>query len=77
VILQADGVRIAGETTDRAGRDGLVLEIGPTDTMPGGKRRLVIDTHAWRILASEDISISGLPEFRIAPGSVMGYTLWR
>ncbi|MBO9627530.1 MAG: hypothetical protein J7484_14305 [Microbacterium sp.] len=77
VILQSDGLRLLGETTDRAGRDGLLLEVGPTDALMGHLLHLVIDPKTWRILASEDISINGSAEYRIAPGAVMGYTLWR
>lgn len=77
VILNAVGVEVAGVTTDRAGRTGTVLAVAPTDLDPGYRTLLVIDTDYWRLLAVERITIEGLPNFDISPGSVTDYTLWR
>ncbi len=77
VILGAAGVGVAGTTTDRAGRPGTVLDIEPTDLDSGYQTLLVIDTEHWRLLAIERISIEGLPDFGVRPGSVTDYTLWR
>lgn len=77
VILSAPGVEVAGVTTDRAGRAGTVLDVQPTDLDSGYRTLLVIDTEHWRLLAVERITIGGLPDFHINPGSVTDYTLWR
>ncbi|MGB3375466.1 MAG: hypothetical protein WBA87_10035 [Microbacterium sp.] len=77
VIVTAPGVQVAGETTDRAGRDGIVLGIGPTELEPGHRAQLVIDIDSWRLLAVERISVDGHPDFHVPPDSVTDYTLWR
>ncbi len=77
VIVSAPGVQVAGETTDRAGRTGIVLNIEPTELEPGYREQLVIDIESWRLLAVERISIDGNPDFHVAPDSVTDYTLWR
>lgn len=78
VIIGADGVEIAGSALDRAGREGLLLDLAPGVTHAAGTRdQLVIDTGSWRILAAETLTIDGIPEQGIAPGSVTAYTLWR
>ncbi|HWK20938.1 MAG TPA: hypothetical protein VNR37_09265 [Microbacteriaceae bacterium] len=77
VIVSAPGIQVAGETIDRAGRAGVVLDIAPTELEPGYRTQLVIDIQSWRLLAVERISIAGDPDFHIAPDSVTDYTLWR
>ncbi len=76
VILSAPGVNVAGTTTDRSGRIGLVLNIDPTAMDPTHRAQLVIDPSTWRLLALEHISVDGIPEFRIPAGAVTDYTLW-
>ena len=77
VILSAPGVNVAGATTDRDGRSGLVLQFEPTEADPSHTAQLVIDTDSWRLLALEHLSVDGIPEFKIPAGSVTDYTLWR
>lgn len=76
VILSAPGVTVAGETTDRAGRPGIALDIEPTELQPGYSTQLIIDPDTRRILATESITIDGLPEFDVPSGSVTDYTIW-
>lgn len=78
VILTSDGVKIAGSTVDRIGREGILLDLAPaTFSSQESHDQLVIDTQNWRVLASETISIDGSPEFNISPGDVTSYTIWR
>lgn len=77
VLLNAAGVEVAGTTTDRAGRTGTALAVAPTGLDPGYRSILVIDTDRWRLLAVERITVEGLPDFNISPGSVTDYTIWR
>lgn len=77
VVLDAAGVTVAGETTDRAGRSGVVLNTEPTDLQPDYRTRLIIDPASWRILAAETNTIDGLPDFGIPAGAVTDYTIWR
>ena len=77
VILDAGDLTIAGETTDRAGRPGVVLNTEPTELQPGYRTRLIIDPASWRVLATETNTIDGLPDFGIAAGAVTDYTIWR
>lgn len=77
VLLSAAGVEVAGVTTDRAGRAGTALDVEPTDLDSGYRILLVIDTENWRLLAVERITIEGIPDFGVRPGSVTDYTLWR
>lgn len=77
VILNAAGVDVVGVTTDRAGRPGTVLEVEPTALDSGYRTLIVIDTEHWRLLAVERITIEGIPDFDVRPGSVTDYTIWR
>lgn len=77
VILDAGDLTVAGETTDRAGRPGVVLNTAPTELQPGYRTRLIIDPASWRILATETNTIDGLSDFGIAAGAVTDYTIWR
>lgn len=77
VILAAPGVDVSGATTDRAGRDGIVLELATTELDIGYRSLLVIDSHEWRLLAVERMTTDGLLDFHVPAGSVTDYTLWR
>lgn len=77
VVLEAPGTRIAGEATDRAGREGVVLDLGSLESAPFHRDQLVIDPDAWRILAHEQIYVGGNPDVTAPAGSVTLYTLWR
>ncbi len=78
VILSASGAQVEGTTTDRAGREGVVLDVGSLESAPFRRDQLVIDPAAWRILAHEQIYLGGLADPMLPPaGSVTQYTLWR
>lgn len=77
VVLESAGVSVAGETIDRAGRAGILLDLEPADPSSDLRTQLIIDNHAWRILAVEATTSSGIPDYRIPPGSVTEYTIWR
>lgn len=78
VVLSGDGVGVRGSTVDRAGRAGLLIELGRgTHQAEGVSEQLVIDTKSWKILAAETISTDGNPEMQLSPGSVISYTIWR
>lgn len=77
-VLSGDGAEVSGSTTDRAGRPGLLIELGRgTHQAEGVSEQLVIDTKAWKILAAETILTDGNPESLLPSGSVISYTLWR
>ena len=78
VLLYAPGLRVAGGTTDRAGRPGVVLDVAPgTLGNPGFRERLVIDPSRWQVLAVESAVVDGIPEHQVPAGAVTSYTLWR
>ena len=78
VILAASGAQVEGTTTDRAGREGIVLDIGSLESAPFHRDQLVIDPAAWHILAHEQIYLGGLDDPMLPPaGAVTQYTLWR
>lgn len=78
VVLSGDGVGVRGSTVDRAGRAGLLIELGRgTHQAEGVSEQLVIDTKSWKILAAETISTDGNLEMQLSPGSVISYTIWR
>lgn len=77
VMLRSPGVTVAGTTTDRAGRDGMLLDLEPTHLDPSHRTQLVIDPVEGRLLAVEVTTTDGIPDFAIAPGSVTEYTFWR
>lgn len=78
VLLDAPGLRVAGGATDRAGRQGVVLDVTPGALgNPGFRERLVIDPSRWRVLAVESAVVDGIPEHRVPPGAVTSYTFWR
>jgi len=77
VLLEAPGVEVSGATTDRAGRNGIVLAVDPTSVDAGYRSQVVIDIERWRILAVERSTIAGIPDFHVPAGSITEYTLWR
>ena len=77
VVLSAGDVTVAGETTDRAARPGVVLNTEPTELQPDYRTRLIIAPESWRILAVETNTVHGLPDFGIAAGAVTDYSIWR
>lgn len=77
VILDSPGVTVIGDTRDRAGRTGAALEITPIMRTPDFRSQLVIDASRMTVLSLEVITISGLPQFNVPPGSTTEYTLWR
>lgn len=78
VLLDAPGLSVAGSTTDRGGREGVVLDVA-TGTLgnPDFREQIIIDPVEWRVLAVESAVVDGIPEYNVPAGAVTSYTLWR
>ena len=75
VIRSLDGVDIAGEVTDRLGREGIAFR-AISATAPEFEKLLILDRTTGRILALETIYVGGIAELDIPTPAVVDYIAW-
>ncbi|ANP51222.1 hypothetical protein J2Z21_003035 [Streptomyces griseochromogenes] len=72
LFAEAEGLRPAGEVTDRLGRPGraYVYDSG------GVRRMLILEPRTGAVLGMEDTSTKDDPAYGLKAGDVMGYSAW-
>jgi hypothetical protein len=76
MLASLPGVRVAGEVTDRLGREGLAVE---TTSRYGGAFRdlLVFDRSTGMLLSAETEYLGGIDEITVPYPTVISYIAWR
>ncbi|MBL1084379.1 CU044_5270 family protein [Streptomyces actinomycinicus] len=72
LLARADGLRPAGEVTDRLGRPGHAYEY----QRAGIRRLLILEPRTGAVLGMEDTATEDDPEYGVRAGDLMQYRAW-
>lgn len=73
LLADADGLRPAGEVTDRLGRPGQAYVY---DDGSGVRHMLILDPSTGAVLGLEQTFTTDQPEYGVRAGDVMQYRAW-
>ncbi|MEU1282493.1 CU044_5270 family protein [Streptomyces sp. NPDC005805] len=76
VLADAEGLRPAGQVTDRLGRPGQAYTYEGGDAPPGVRRMLIMDPGSGTVLGLETTFTADQPAYGAEAGDVMEYRAW-